>query len=112
MAWWEVHSENFFCAGGNPLEFLHEIRQAYPLSLHGVGLSLGAVDTLFDLHLEKLAALVQRIEPASVSEHLCWSSAGTQHFNDLLPLPYRSLLLPLSDQILSRFSSHSHDKNC
>lgn len=100
VAWWEVHSENFFCAGGAPLEFLHEIRQAYPLSLHGVGLSLGAVDTLFDLHLEKLAALVQRIEPASVSEHLCWSSAGTQHFNDLLPLPYtEEALQQVTDRI-------------
>ena len=88
VAWWEVHSENFFAAGGAPLAFLHAIREAYPVSLHGVGLSLGAVDTLFEAHLEKLASLVARIEPAAVSEHLCWSSAGAQHFNDLLPLPY------------------------
>jgi uncharacterized protein (UPF0276 family) len=87
VAWWEVHSENFFSAGGAPLAFLQNIRRDYPVSLHGVGLSLGAVDTLFEAHLAKLAALVERIEPAAVSEHLCWSSAGAQHFNDLLPLP-------------------------
>ena len=91
VAWWEVHSENFFGAGrapGAPFEYLQRVRQSSPVSLHGVGLSLGAVDTLFEAHLAKLAALVERIEPAAVSEHLCWSSAGSQHFNDLLPLPY------------------------
>lgn len=88
VAWWEVHSENFFSAGGASIAFLQSIRQLYPVSLHGVGLSLGAVDTLFESHLTRLAALVERIEPAAVSEHLCWSSAGTQHFNDLLPLPF------------------------
>ncbi|MBK7425171.1 MAG: DUF692 domain-containing protein [Propionivibrio sp.] len=93
VAWWEVHSENFFSAGGAPIEFLHRIRQDYPLSLHGVGLSLGALDTLFEAHLAKLAALVERIEPVSVSEHLCWSSAGARHFNDLLPLPYTEAAL-------------------
>lgn len=88
VAWWEVHSENFFGAGGAAIEFLQRVRQTYPLSMHGVGLSLGAVDTLFDAHLEKLAALAERIEPAAVSEHLCWSSFGARHFNDLLPLPF------------------------
>ncbi len=88
VAWWEVHSENFYSTGGAAIGFLQQLRQAYPLSLHGVGLSLGAVDTLFDAHLEKLATLAQRIEPAAISEHLCWSSFGARHFNDLLPLPY------------------------
>ena len=102
VAWWEVHSENFFSAGGAPLEFLQRVRQSYPVSLHGVGLSLGAVDTLFDAHLEKLAALVERIEPAAVSEHLCWSSAGDQHFNDLLPLPYTAEALQQAASRISR----------
>jgi uncharacterized protein (UPF0276 family) len=97
VAWWEVHSENFFSAGGAPLEFLQRVRQSYPVSLHGVGLSLGA----FDAHLDKLATLVERIEPAAVSEHLCWSSAGGQHFNDLLPLPYTVEAL---QQAVSRIS--------
>ena len=102
VAWWEVHSENFFCAGGAPLAFLQAVREVYPVSLHGVGLSLGAVDTLFEAHLEKLAALVERIEPAVVSEHLCWSSAGAQHFNDLLPLPYTEEAILQSASRISR----------
>jgi uncharacterized protein (UPF0276 family) len=102
VAWWEVHSENFFSEGGAPLAFLQRIRQSYPVSLHGVGLSLGAVDTLFEAHLEKLATLVERIEPAAVSEHLCWSSAGSQHFNDLLPLPYTEAAIQQASSRISR----------
>ena len=102
VAWWEVHSENFFTAGGAPLAFLQAIREAYPVSLHGVGLSLGAVDMLFEAHLEKLAALVERIQPAAVSEHLCWSSAGAQHFNDLLPLPYTEAAIQQASARISR----------
>lgn len=102
VAWWEVHSENFFAAGGAPLDFLQRVRQTYPLSLHGVGLSLGAVDTLFDAHLARLAALVERIEPAAVSEHLCWSTIGAQHFNDLLPLPYTEAALQQAVTRISR----------
>jgi uncharacterized protein (UPF0276 family) len=102
VAWWEVHSENFFSAGGAPLAFLQNIRRDYPVSLHGVGLSLGAVDTLFEAHLAKLAALVERIEPAAVSEHLCWSSAGAQHFNDLLPLPCNDAAIQQAATRISR----------
>ena len=87
VAWWEVHSENFFAEGGVSRRFLETVRADYPVSLHGVGASLGGVDTLFERHLERLAQLVERIEPAAVSEHLCWSSVGDVHFNDLLPLP-------------------------
>mgnify|MGYP003693771513 CR=1 FL=1 len=60
----------------------------YPLSLHGVGLSLGSTDSLDSAHLAKLKRLADRIEPARVSEHLCWSSVNGRHYNDLLPLPY------------------------
>jgi len=102
VAWWEVHSENFFTAGGAALTFLQAVRQWYPVSLHGVGLSLGAVDTLFEAHLERLAALVERIDPAALSEHLCWSSAGDQHFNDLLPLPYDEAALQQSVSRIGR----------
>ena len=102
VAWWEVHSENFFSAGGAPLAFLQNIRRDYPVSLHGVGLSLGAVDTLFEAHLAKLAALVERIEPAAVSEHLCWSSAGAKHFNDLLPLPCNDAAIQQAATRISR----------
>lgn len=87
VAWWEVHSENFFAEGGDSLRLLEAVRADYPVSLHGVGASLGGVDHLFESHLERLARLVERIEPAAVSEHLCWSSVDDTHFNDLLPLP-------------------------
>ena len=84
----EVHSENFFAAGGAAPAWLARFREAYALSLHGVGLSLGSTDPLDEAHLAKLAGLVRRFEPLFVSEHLSWSSAGGRHANDLLPLPY------------------------
>jgi uncharacterized protein (UPF0276 family) len=83
----EAHSENYFCEGGAPLAWLERIRAVYPVSLHGVGLSLGSSDPLDRAHLGRLAALVSRIEPVLVSEHLSWSSLGGRHANDLLPLP-------------------------
>lgn len=88
IGWVEVHSENYFGAGGQPLRFLESVRREYPLSLHGVGLSLGSVDALSGDHLKSLKTLVERCEPALVSEHLSWSASGGRHLNDLLPLPY------------------------
>jgi uncharacterized protein (UPF0276 family) len=85
--WLEVHSENYFGAGGYDLHVLEHVRRDYPLSLHGVGLSLGSADGLRSDHLSKLKRLVDRIQPALVSEHLSWSAFGGRHFNDLLPLP-------------------------
>jgi len=88
IGWLEVHSENYFGDGGPPLFYLEQARTHYPLSLHGVGLSLGSTDPLNMVHLRKLKALIQHFEPALVSEHLCWSSIGGRYLNDLLPLPY------------------------
>lgn len=88
IAWLEVHSENFFVAGGPQLALLDELQGRYPLSLHGVGLSLGSADPLDTAHLQQLAALIRRSKPQAVSEHLCWSAIGGRHSNDLLPLPY------------------------
>ena len=88
VGWFEVHSENFFGAGGQPLHFLERIRSHYPLSLHGVGLSIGSTDPLNREHLRKLQTLIARVEPGLVSEHLCWGSVGGRYLNDLLPLPY------------------------
>ncbi len=86
--WLEVHSENYFGDGGKPLYYLERIRAHYPLSLHGVGLSIGGVDPLNTDHLDKLKALIERFQPDLVSEHLCWGAVGGIHLNDLLPLPY------------------------
>lgn len=88
VAWLEAHPENYFAAGGAALHDLEALRRDYPLSLHGVGLSLGSVDPLDTAHLDKLAELIARFEPGLVSEHLSWGSVDGRHFNDLLPLPY------------------------
>jgi len=96
-SWFEVHTENFFALGGPQPAFLERIRRDYPLSLHGVGLSLGSTDPLDRAHLTNLKRVVDRFEPAFVSEHLSWSSIGGQFINDLLPLPY-------TEEALAHFS--------
>jgi hypothetical protein len=88
IPWFEVHAENYFADGGPALDALARIRSDYPIAVHGVGLSLGSADPLDRGHLDKLARLAARVEAAVVSEHLCWSSIGGRHFNDLLPLPF------------------------
>jgi uncharacterized protein (UPF0276 family) len=88
IGWLEVHSENFFGRGGQPLRLLERVRELYPLSLHGVGLSLGSADGVSHDHLVQLKALAARFEPALLSDHLCWGAVGGRHLNDLLPLPY------------------------
>lgn len=88
LAFIEVHSENYFADGGPALAWLERFRADYPVSLHGVGLSLGSADPLDRTHLARLARLAARIEPALVSEHLCWSAIDGRHLNELLPLPY------------------------
>lgn len=101
----EVHSENFFADGGINLNLLERARQDFPISLHGVGLGLGNAQGLSAAHIEKLAALVDRIQPTLVSEHVCWNQYGTV-FNDLLPLPYThealQLLCEHIDQLQTR----------
>ena len=86
-AWFEVHPENYM-GGGPARRQLDEVRQDYPISLHGVGLSLGSAEGLNGRHLERLRRLVDEVQPALVSEHLSWSIAGGAYFNHLLPLPY------------------------
>ena len=88
VAFLEVHSENFFGDGGQPLKYLARFREDYPISTHGVGLSLGSTDPLDRDHLKKLKRLVDMIDPVLVSEHLCWVSVNGRFLNDLLPLPY------------------------
>jgi uncharacterized protein (UPF0276 family) len=86
VGWWEAHSENYF-AGGEPIAALEQIRARYPVSLHGVGLGLGNLEAPSTAHMTQLKALLRRIEPELVSEHLCWNRAGERYFNDLLPVP-------------------------
>lgn len=85
--WLEVHSENYFAEGGFDLFVLEKLAQDYPISLHGVGLALGSANGIDDAHVSKLKRLVERIQPALVSEHLSWGSIKGRHLNDLLPLP-------------------------
>lgn len=98
--WLEAHSENYFGDGGAQLEELVELSRRHPLSLHGVGLSLGSTDPLDEAHLARLERLVARVQPALVSEHVAWGAAGGRHANDLLPLPYtREALAHLASRI-------------
>ncbi len=86
--WFEIHSENYFSAGGVHLDALRRVRADFPISAHGVGLSLGSAEPLSNVHLEHLAHLVDWLEPVLVSEHLSWGAIDGTHANDLLPLPY------------------------
>jgi uncharacterized protein len=83
----EVHSENYM-GGGPPLACLEAARREYPVSLHGVGLSLGSAEGLDGTHLQRVATLADRVDPLFVSEHISWSVTGGVYLNDLLPLPY------------------------
>ena len=88
IGFFEVHAENFMVDGGPLLAWLERIRNHYPLTLHGVALSIGGFSPLDAIHLDHLAALARRYQPAVVSEHLAWSSHDGVYFNDLLPLAY------------------------
>jgi len=99
IGWFEVHPENYMGAGGPPHAWLTQIRERYPLSLHGVGLSIGAEKPLDTDHLARLKKLVDHYQPGLVSEHLAWSTHDTTFLNDLLPLPY-------TEETLARVARH------
>lgn len=88
IPWFEVLSDNYLCNGGSSLDHLKKICTSYPVTLHGVGMSLGSTDPLNLSYLNKLKKLIQLTNPLLVSDHLCWTSLGGQHFHELLPLPY------------------------
>lgn len=88
IGFFEVHAENYMVAGGPMHHFLGLIRQSYPLSVHGVGLSIGGAEELDAAHLDRLALLLERYQPQAFSEHLAWSSHGGHYFGDLFPTPY------------------------
>ena len=86
IAWLEVHTENYM-GGGSPIRYLEAIRRDYPIACHGVGLSLGSAEDLDGAHLKRIRGVVERFDPALVSEHLSWSAVGGNYLADLLPLP-------------------------
>lgn len=99
IGFFEIHAENYMGAGGPPHRYLTAIRGDYPISLHGVGLSIGGEKPLDRGHLARLKALADRYEPGLFSEHLAWSTHDTGYLSDLLPLPYTS-------QTMARVSAH------
>ena len=91
--WFEVVSENFMDSGGRPLRILEAVRRDYPIALHGVGLSIGSADPLSETYLDSLSALSDRIEPALITDHLCWTGTAGRSLYDLLPVPYTPEIL-------------------
>ncbi len=100
IGWFEVHPENYMGDGGPTHHFLERIRADYPISMHGVGLSIGSASPLSADHLQRLQALARRYEPGLFSEHLAWSTHDGVFMNDLLPLPYnRETLALVADHV-------------
>ncbi len=86
--WFEILTENYLVEGGKPLYYLDRIRADYPLVMHGVSLSIGSTDPIDCAYLSQLKALIERVEPVWVSDHLCWTGVDGINLHDLLPLPY------------------------
>ena len=105
VEWLEVISENFMVDGGKPLAMLDCIRADYPMTMHGVSLSIGSINGLDKNYLERLKALEQRIEPMWVSDHLCWTGVHGRNIHDLLPLPYTEEAL----QVIGRNVMHAQE---
>ena len=100
VGWLEIHAENYMGAGGRPIAQLRHLSQCFPISVHGVGLSIGAEAPLDTDHLTRLRHLCDWLNPASFSEHLAWSTHDTHFLNDLLPVPYtKSTLTRVADHI-------------
>ncbi|MEM6728584.1 MAG: DUF692 domain-containing protein, partial [Pseudomonadota bacterium] len=100
VGWLEIHAENYMGDGGRPLAQLKYLAQRFPISVHGVGLSIGGEGPLDRAHLDRLRTLVERVNPASFSEHLAWSTHESAFLNDLLPLPYtRETVRRVTDHI-------------
>ncbi len=91
--WLEIHAENYMGDGGRPLAQLRHLAERFPISVHGVGLSIGGESPLDPDHLARLKHLVSWLNPASFSEHLAWSTHDSHFLNDLLPLPYTARTL-------------------
>ena len=88
VEWLEIVSENYMIPGGRPLAWLEKFRERFPLVMHGVSMSIGSTDSLDDGYLARLSALARRVEPAWISDHLCWTGVQGINLHDLMPLPY------------------------
>ncbi|MCC6276431.1 MAG: DUF692 domain-containing protein [Oligoflexia bacterium] len=100
IGWFEVISENFMKSGGRPRRILEQIRQDYPIVLHGVSLGIGSIEPLNEKYLQDLEHLIERVQPMWVSDHLCWGRFNSHYAHDLLPLPYtEETLRLLTDRI-------------
>ena len=86
--WFEILTENYLVPGGKPLHYLDRIRALYPMVMHGVSLSIGSSDPLNRAYLAEVRTLIERVQPAWLSDHLCWTGVGGLNLHDLLPLPY------------------------
>lgn len=106
IGWFEVHAENHMPGTGPAIRWLEAVREAYPISVHGVGMSLGGMDPLDTEHLGRLKTLVDRIEPGLVSEHLAWCREGGTFLNDLLPVPYHSRVLQTVVEHVDQMQAH------
>lgn len=105
VGFFEVHAENYMGAGGAPHAMLTTLREDYPLSLHGVGLSIGAARPLDRRHLVRLRRLIDRYQPAIFSEHLAWSTHDAAFLNDLLPVPYNAETLAVVCEHIDQIQS-------
>lgn len=106
IGFFEIHAENYMVAGGAFHHYLTRIRERYPLSIHGVGLSIGGETAPDAAHLKQLAALIERYAPQSFSEHLAWSGHGEVFLNDLLPVPYTTQTLQRVCEHIDQVQSH------
>ncbi len=104
--WFEAISDNYLASGGRPLRVLEQVRRDHPVALHGVALSIGTTDPLDRGYLDRLRALAERIQPALVTDHLCWSGVGGRPLHDLLPLPYTEEALAHVVDRVARVQEH------
>ena len=96
VRWFELISENFMVDGGRPRDVLERVRADYPVALHGVSMSLGSAEPVEAAYLDRLAALVRRVDPVIVSDHLCWTRLGAHNSHDLLPLPFTEAVVAIA----------------
>jgi uncharacterized protein (UPF0276 family) len=104
--WFEIISENYMVEGCKPLHYLHKIRELYPMVMHGVSMSVGAMEPLDYTYLKKLKNLIEQVQPVWISDHLCWTGIDSVNMHDLLPLPYTEEALEHVVERISRVQDY------